>query len=221
MEEDSFFLGSYWNRKKQTLDEIANKTSQMLRRLAEIDIQFLHWYEGSKSRSESLNLPVTLSPDKIKYLFSEEKYHGNNNPGAFQFGVWSGHDDSESSSVTIRAGATDMFPNFIIISLPFEGDAKGRLLQIDKIKSIISVLVELWEPDTIVLVSEKLKNLLSTINEVGWITYIKTLHNDPRLNAEVRHEQAFGGHLFYLSTPKLVDYKLATKLLPLKDFIEV
>ena len=225
---DTFHIGAYWKNRKQLLDNIINPTVQTLKELGEIDEQFLNLYELGNSRKQALENKVSVSSESIKKLYQKRSKKNDFDQNGYskigyRLSLWTGHTDYESSAISFNAGSSStLLTDLCLINIPTEGTAKNRLLQFDKVKEIINLLIQKWNPDIIVLNSRELSNALDTTNEVGWVTYTKKLKGRVKLNDKVVHEEDFsGGHLFYLKTENdlAYDYSLMSHLLQLKKEI--
>jgi hypothetical protein len=84
---------------------------------------------------------------------------------------------------------------------------------------LVNLLIKSWEPDNIILSSGKLKSEIGT-DEVGWVTYYKSIRRTPKISNKVIYEKYNGGHLFYLANEASYDYSLAKEILALKEAIE-
>jgi hypothetical protein len=220
---DSFYIGLYWGSKAETLTQVANKVLQTLQRLAKIDEQFLNWYERGMSRKQALEKKVSLDADTIEAICRKAVQKGELDERGYAkngvvFGLWTGHRNDAESSISFIAGDVFVIPNLCnncVISIPFEGAARVRLLQAEKAKEIITSLAEIWEPDYAVLSSHSLRDKLNAANKVGWVTYHKSIKKFPSISNKVVYEKANNGHWFYI---KDSDYNetLINELLPVK-----
>ena len=95
-------------------------------------------------------------------------------------------------------------------------------MRLGKVKAIMRLIIQNWDPDTMVLNSRKLSDALGTVNQVGWVTYLKKINRSSKLGNKIIHENNFvGGHLFYLDTTddQAYDYSLINELLLLKNVL--
>ncbi len=225
---DSFHIGAYWKNRKEFLENIISPALKTLKGLSDLDEQFLTLYELGNSRKQALENEVSLTSEIIKKLYQEGvkkndiDQDGYNKIG-YNFSVWTGHEDGKSSKISFRAGSSsERVSNVCLIKLPYEGTAKDRLLQLSKVKEIMKLIIQNWNPDTMILKSGKLSDALGTVNEVGWVTYTKNLKGRVKLNNKVVHEESFcGGHLFYLKTENglAYDYSLIDELIPITKIV--
>jgi hypothetical protein len=226
---ESFVIGAYWGSRAEALPEIKDKVLQTLRRLANTDEQFFHWYERGMSRKLALEKKVSWDMDAIEKICRravkkgelDERGYAKN---GFVLGLWTGHKDDEASSISFTVGDVFAIPNLsnnCILSIPFKGAARERLLEPAKVKEIMSILVEIWEPDYTVLTSDGLRDRMDAGNKIGWITYQKSIKRMPKISNKVVYEKCGIGHLFYLANKNYYDdYSLTNELLPLKEVIE-
>lgn len=227
---DSFYVGAYWNSRKETLEEVAEKTVNTLSRLKEIDFQFSTWYELGMSRKKALEKKVSLNSEYIKMLYLKNiKKSEIDNQGytshLFSLGLWTGQKDEESSGISFTVGGefnSNKISNCCVIKLPYEGNSRERLLSLSKAKSLLDILVKEWNPDYALLTSHCLTERLGSISKVGWVTYIKNINADPKIKNKVVSEKWPNGYLFYLNLPyeESYDYSIAKKLMILKGMIE-
>ncbi|MEO7044423.1 MAG: Imm52 family immunity protein [Ferruginibacter sp.] len=221
--EDSFYLAAYWVQRKESLDIVVNKTISFLQDLARLDEQFLNWYEQGYSKKEDLN-KIIIDKENIEKLFRERvKKNDIDNEGyskiGYSIGMWSGHEEEYSSGVSINCGhSSKFFSNSCVITIPTEGVQKERLLTFIKQKELVNLLIKSWQPDNVILSSSMLKSEIGT-DEVGWITYYKSIRRIPKIINKVIYEKYDGGHLFYLANKNFYDHSLVNELLLLKDVL--
>jgi hypothetical protein len=220
---ETYYIGAYWGSRKESLQQIAGKTFQTLQVLSEIDEQFFKWYDTGMSRKQALQNKLEIDEETIKKIALKRVKKGEMDENGFAvngflFSLWTGHIDEESSSITFAVGNTfntDNITNSCVISIPFEGAARERLLHIEKAKKIIAVLVDIWAPDYSVLTSQSLNNKLNVINDIGWVTYRKSIKRLPNTTGQVVYERANNGHWFYVNESSYSD-TLSDELLPMK-----
>lgn len=223
---ESFYIGAYWGSRAEPLSQVRDKILQTLQRLAQIDEQFLNWYEGANSRKQALEKKVSIDANTIEKLCLEMVKKGELDEKGFAkmgflFGVWSGHLDDESIGISFNVGGAFTSPhlcNSCVLTLPVEGAARERLLQTDKAKKIIITLVEIWSPDYAILTSHQLRDKLNVANKVGWITYHKSIKKLPDISNQVVYEKANNGHWFYIKESNYNE-TLTNELLPMKAII--
>jgi hypothetical protein len=223
---DNFYIGAYWKDRPQLLSSIIIPTMQTLIDLADIDEQFADLYELGMSRKQALEHKALLSPHFIEKLYQKRikkadfDANGYSKIG-YSLSLWTGQKDAEASNISFGIGKNSTaLTNVCLIQIPSEGLANHRLLHLDKVKAIITILVENWDPEVVVLNSKKISNTLDLLNEVGWVTYRKNLKGKPKLSGHVIHDDNFlGGHLFHLNTASVYDYDLIDELVPITKVI--
>lgn len=225
---DTFYIGAYWKNRKEVLKNIVIPTLNTLTELRGIDDQFLNFYELGMSRKQALEREFIPSSEYVERLYRQGlKKKDMDQDGyskiGFSLWLWSGHKDEESSQISFGVGKdSERLTNVCLIKIPIEGIAKVRLLQLDKVKQIIEVLIKNWNPDIVVLNSKELSAALNSTNEFGWVTYIKRTKGILKVSGKIVHEpNYYGGDLFYLNTNNglAYDYSLMNEYLPLRKTI--
>lgn len=223
---DSFYLAAYWVQRKENLHIVVEKTISFLQDLTRLDEQFVNWYALGYDKKDALRNKIIIDKESIEALYKKRvKKNDLDNEGfskiGYSIGMWSGDEEEYSSSLSINCGhASKYFSNSCVITMPTEGEQKERLLGLIKQKELVNLLIKSWEPDKIILSSNRLKNEIGT-DEVGWITYNKSLKRVPKISNKVIYEKHDRGHLFYLANGVSYDYSLAKELLPIKEEIGV
>jgi len=219
---DTFRIGAYWADREESLDTVLNPTLETLIGLGELDDQFSNLYELGNTKKQ-IKGAVNLCAETIKGLYqsglkkTDLDGRGYSKIG-YRLSLWTGHDEDKSSKISFSVGSK-LFDNLCLITVPLEGAARERLLQIDKAKMIIELLIQKWNPDVVIVSSRTLSNALEVKNEMGWLTYTKKNNSSLKLNNNIIREDNFGsGCLFYLHNNNglVYDYKLMNQLLPLK-----
>jgi len=219
--DDVFYLGAYWGSRPENLYQISNKIYQTLMSLRQLDIQFGNWYERGMTKKQALEKKISLTPEYIETLCLKGiKRSELNDKGfvelGFLVGLWSGHaDDYESSSISFNVGGkfdTDSLSNCCVIDFPARGEARERLLQLEKVKETILMLVGEWNPDYAILSSRELRDKLNVGNEIGWVTYRKTVSNNLKNSNKIIQEKMGDGHLFHLNSENNYDYNMVNEL---------
>jgi hypothetical protein len=223
---DVFYIGAYWWNRKEDLATVVNKTIMFLQELSNLDEEFMTWYEKGYNKKEA-SKKVSIEKNNIETLYKNGiKKNDLDNEGfsniGYSIGLWTGHKEEYSSSISINSGhASKFFSNSCVITLPIAEESKERLLKLDKQKAIISLLIKIWQPDSVVLNSNKLKDETGLINKIGWITYFKNLNQIPKFSENIIHQTLNSGHLYYLKTENDIcyDYDLINELISLKKLI--
>ena len=224
---DTFYIGAYWGSRRENVSEVADKTVKTLLDLKQLDEQFLNWYRTGMSRKKAMEKRFTTDQAEVQELYSKsvkkEELKDGFTTHIFKLGLWSGHSNDTSCGISFNVGGQfeGGLSNCCVIEMPVEGEARERLLRLEKIKLLIDVLVKNWRPERVVLVSQELKKTLHTVNEIGWVTYVANLNDRLKTSEKVVSEKFSDGYLFHLNLPnnKSYDYSLMHELLPLKKYL--
>ncbi len=226
---DSFYVGAYWGSRKETLNEVAEKTTIMLARLSELNSHYSTWYELGMSRKNALEKKVLNNTEYIKKLYQQNIRKGEIDSlgyttHSFSLGLWTGHADYESSSISLSAGGvfnSKGISNRCVIKIPYEGEMRDCLLKFEKAMSLINILIEIWNPDYALFSSHYLADKINGVNGIGWITYNRNFKKQPIFKDKFIFEKKNNGQLIYLSTLKeeIYDYSLIDQLLHLNEAI--
>lgn len=222
---DVFYIGAYWDNRKEDLSTVVNKSVLFLQELSKLDVQFANFYE--KGYNKEASKKVAIEKDNIERLYKRGiKKNDLDSEGyskiGYLIGLWTGQEEEYSSSLTITAGhASKFFSNACVIKFPIAKEPKERLLKLSKQKAIINLLIRTWKPDTIVLNSNELKNKTGSVNKIGWITYIKNLKGYSQKNGKIIHEKLDNGDLFFLklNDDRSYNYDLMQELIFLKGVV--
>ncbi len=223
--QDSFYIGSYWGARSETLSEITNKTLKTLQLLSNIDHQFANWYMLGKSRNGALQEKILLNGQSVENLYmnslkkQDSIINGYTEMG-FALSLWNGEKDYESCAISFNVGtASKYLNNCCVIKLPYEGKGYKELLQVKKAKEIIAILANIWNPDHALLTSYNLGDKLTTSNKVGWITYIKTIKKKPKQFKYITIEETNSGYWFYPNGENDYDNILMEEIIELQNII--
>jgi len=221
---DKYIIGSYWGSRQEPLSQIVDKVLRTLKELKDIDGQFSKYYQLGMSRKQALEKEVVLDNDSIKKLCLADIKKGELGEdgiakNGFLIGLWTGQKDEESASLTFNVGDSfsgNNLNNRCVLSIPYEGAARTRLLQREISTMILRLMVEIWTPDYAVLTSDSLREKLKVGNEIGWITYRKISKHPQKLNNRIDFEKDVQGYWFYVSSIGSSVDNAARELLSLK-----
>lgn len=228
MMNDFFIIGAYWSSRPDSIENVGDKIVQILVQLSNIDEQFSNWYELGSSRKKALEKKVILNVETIKKICLKKIKRGEIDDNGFSdigysVQLWTGHKEEEACSISFYVGATfktENLSNSCVLKLPYEGDAFNRLLLLNKAKTILNFFVEIFKPDYAVLTSQILRNYLDVANNIGWITYRKTVNSISQVSKEIIYEESDFAHWFYLkSEGKCYDYSLMKEFCTLKEIL--
>ncbi|QEM12967.1 Imm52 family immunity protein [Mucilaginibacter rubeus] len=228
---DSFYIGAYWETKKELLEDVIEPTLQTLEQLSELDEQFYNFYELGTSRKQAFENRIPLEFGYIKELYQKRLKKADLDQNGYSkigygLSLWTGQNEDESSQISFNVGSSsNKIRNRCLIKIPTEGVARERLLQLNKVKEIIKLLILKWNPDLVVLTSKELSTALDITNDLGWVTYVKAKQRKTKYKSSSRmvHESNYhGGDLFYLTTDNglVYDYNLINEYQSLKKQIQ-
>jgi hypothetical protein len=202
---ESYIIGAYWGSRAESLFQVRDRVLLTLLRLALVDEQFSTWYEQGMSRKKALENKLDLTEERIEKLCRKAVKRSELDDLLFAkygfiFGLWTGHADDESSSVSFTVGGTFTvkgISNCCYITVPDEGAARDRLVQLNVAKQLMEILVDVWSPDYAVFISDTVRDKLDVGSRLGIVTYHKVLKNTPKNLDNVCVESTANG--FWLS----------------------
>ena len=205
---NSFYIGAYWSTKPETLQQVRDKIIVTLTKLGEIDELFSNWYERGNSREQAKEKKVTLDWGSIEKICLERvKKNDFDRMGfskmGFLIGLWTGHQEYESGSITFSVGATSKWvTNSCVIKLPSEGSALDRLLNRGEAMEIVRLIVDVWNPEYAIFSSHDLNDRLKLNKQLGLITYRRSIQIIPRITGNgIVYERFNGGHIWSVVPP--------------------
>ena len=210
---ETYYIGAYWGRRKESLDQCALSAAQALSELGQCDPLFSKWFELGFSRAEALAHEVEPSIDKVGSLLrsgQSKRYTDKSviTEAGYFFSLWTGGPDNEAANVTVRCGADSPYiTNVFLLNLPAEGKVADRLLQVNALKRLLAVIARTFSPDWAVVNSYphlKARGRKARGKgagpEVGWLTYLNSrLGTVPTLAGPARVESIAGGSLIILT----------------------
>jgi len=191
-------LRARWGARKESVEECASRLLLFLQHLACCDDAFAQkWLEiahkpgaESQTREDAMAarfLPVELSHESLRELFNRgrfrrERWNSVIEELGFTSGsFWNGC-EAASAHVSVNCGAypdsrTMPGSNRAWIDFPNEGPAAERILQPEKLRQIMTVVVENWDPDWARVSTNKTDSEIYQENPylgqmVGWLTYV-------------------------------------------------
>jgi hypothetical protein len=200
-----YMIGAYWGSKAETLFQVRDKVLLTLQRIASVDEQFLTWYERGRSRKQALETKVDLTSEYIEGLCRkaikkgelDNQFYAKN---GFVFGLWTGHRDDESGSISFSVGdsfTVQGLSNSCYIDIPSEGSAYNRLIRLATAKQLLAILVDIWKPDYAIFTSVGVRDELGAAgSKFGIISYQKVIGGDPKKLEGVCLESSSNGFWF-------------------------
>lgn len=190
-------LEARWSARKESVEDCAAKAYSFLLQLAECDEMFARgWLKCAivrfSRRTGGLETvrglePLTVTVDELRNLLLEGRLRRDANNTViedmgFRLGssVWNGSDE-EHVFVSLTCGAYYAnpsvlpVPNDVTVQFPYEGPAVARILQPAKLRKMVHIAVETWDPDWAHISTGKLDLAVHPEyvgQPVGWFTYI-------------------------------------------------
>ena len=205
MYSESFYLASYWKNRPETIDMVVEKVLNYLKKLSLIHINFKTWYEKGESLEDALKRKFKFNNLYIRNKIIESRTKEEIDKLGFcsigfPISGWSGHiKDGYAYRFSICVGhISDLFFNSCVLSIPSVGEFREKILN-EYTSDIISLMVDVFEPDSAVLTSFQLRDKLDS-NKVGYVSYCNPTYNlaiGDLENLFTYHKMSNGGQLIY------------------------
>lgn len=175
---DAFYLGAYWNARKESLDDCASRLATLATSLATLHEDLSAWYR--KGESAEATSPVQLTGSDGVALLSggqQRKDIGGEVMAelGFRAGVWNGHPQPVELSITCGAyPANRPTPNHVLLKFPPTDVAPG-LYEPTLVLGVLRAVVGAFEPDWATFTSHSLRKAQGAKPgelTVGWATYV-------------------------------------------------
>ncbi|MGH7981053.1 MAG: Imm52 family immunity protein [Limisphaerales bacterium] len=177
-----------WDARKESAADCAGRMFRFLRRLAACDEVFAQgWLKCGNSLEEALQNKVRVSQEILQNVFERGRNRRDKDKSVIEeLGFYSGRFwnglDREAAHVSVHCGAyvdPAKMPgiNEVGIQPPYVGAAADRLLQAEKLREIVTLLAEEWNPDWVRASTFQVDEILYPVRpyrgqRVGWLTYI-------------------------------------------------
>lgn len=222
---DVFKIKFYWNGRKETSFQLANRIYQLFYCLSIKYPFWSEWYIPSKNKKDSLNTPFSFDLDNIEsHLRFSTKNQDVDNEGfsklGFNLGLFKTDDNHNEYGLSFFGGYADnLFPNNCILSFWDPSKfCKSEVLEL--IKSIIMFL----DVDYGCLDSNEFEELIEdSENEIGWISLSKIQVEQSLLpNSIICESISNDKFLYYLKDDdKYFDYSKMQDFQQLKSMLSV
>lgn len=197
--DDRFLIRAYWEARRETADECANRLLHFLMRIGGRTAVIATWYETARSRRKATEKTVSPSKDALLSLLQR----GQNREDVtgkviedlgFHVSLWNGRSGREISGLSITCGlysdVVGVGSNCVLIELPEE---LGELANGEVMAELFRDVIECWDPQRASVCSElAVDNRTFDANcpFVDWMVYVSELEiaatSVPDV-AEVRH----------------------------------
>jgi len=149
------FIGAYWDARKETLDESAERIKSALKALANVDKRFSEWYLKGRTRNSSSDRAITADMHSVAALL---RTNNRDDDGSaieelgFSVGLWNG-DDFFPCSFSATCGAySNYFKNSVVLEFPTDCDVLSELSE-GAIRNALIGIVNAFDPEVAVLTS--------------------------------------------------------------------
>ncbi|WP_292715115.1 Imm52 family immunity protein [Microbacterium sp. 13-71-7] len=175
----SSYIGAYWGRRSQPLEECASQLHRFLKRLSILDSSLERWFLTGNSRAEA-SQQIQIDPHDLQALL--EKGRSRRDVGGraigglgVHFDMWNGVDDSIGLGGTLGAyPSTNLLSNSIALTLP-PPDVIPGLYRPAIARELMLAFIEEWSPDWATWSSFDWVSGLEAIGNrpiAGWKTYV-------------------------------------------------
>jgi len=181
---ETYYAGVYWGVREESVENCAQRLTQVLNCLAACEPALTHWFEQGRTRKEALAHEVPIEAGALqKLLLSDHKptHDEGSHPVdlGFSTGLWNGYDGVEGLSLITICGSYNVAvgSNSCVLKLPpYAGPVAQRLLTSAVLERILQCLVLAWEPDWGVVNSNNyLRNAPTPADKgprLGWMVYL-------------------------------------------------
>lgn len=184
MVADQFYLGVYWGPRRETVEECATRTAQLLSGLRTVDPAFEYWLRPI-SEPTARHVHVDATRSRLMPLFAAGAQRANDGRPmpqlGFMFGLWNDVPSRDSgSSLSVSCGGfAEQFAviNSCVLSFPTDASCLERLLEVETMLDMMRIAAEAMQPDWGTVCSRKLRDLVGTwprLPQVGLVTFLSS-----------------------------------------------
>ncbi len=203
---ETYYVGAYWLARPESAKACAQRAEHFFRGLAHCDPAWTHWYESADSFEQARSLQVNTDAESFERAFAaKESQIGD----GFKFGLWTGDNPRETSSVRAACGAsTPWRPSNCVLAPYKEGPLAERVLTAPIMAEVLRTMALTWDPEWGVATSHQHVEMLATQvipagTFVGWVMYFSRLRGRvPPLPAPVRSEPVEDKGTLVILTPE-------------------
>jgi len=145
------YLGIYWGKRYQTVDECLQKAIETFVYLKSIDESFNEWFQTSKPKKGQPITSIDLSKEAIKSLFLNGQIYNDMGKLMEDLGyslyLKSHKDFSIAHVLSVKCGGfNDKLTNSVVLSIS-KADEYSYLIDKAILMSIYRNLVKIWRPE--------------------------------------------------------------------------
>jgi hypothetical protein len=204
--QETYYAGTYWLARSESAESCAQRAERFFRSLGRCDPAWNRWYEPADSFEEARKLQVNTDAASFQKLFAREDHQIDD---GFSFGLWTGDNLQETSSVGGTCGSAAPRPPSTCVLKPYdEGIIAERVLTAPVMTEVLRAMALAWEPEWGVATSHRHLEMMATQvippgTFVGWIMYFSRLRGMvPPLPAPVRIEPVEDKGTLVILTPE-------------------
>jgi hypothetical protein len=145
------YLGIYWSKRKEHIDECAQKTFETFAYLSEIDNSFSVWYEASKPKKGQIITSIEPNLDSVKRLLLKGRNYNDLGELMEDLGyliyLKSFKDASKAHILSITCGCfSERLTNSVVLSIS-KDPQYSYFIDRAELYPIYRKLVEVWSPE--------------------------------------------------------------------------
>lgn len=211
---EGYYVGAYWEARKETPREGARRAELFFHMLMRSDPTFAQWYRGGRGAPRALpGHPVRPDASEWEQLFLRGRARSDFGKEVIEeFGfseyVWNTK-GADRTRIEMSLGAySRRAVNVCVLSPPHEGPNRERILSAPVLAEVLNSMAIAWNPDFAMASSSQMVDAVEKKKgevPVGWLTYLsRRLGTVPPLPAPVRIEPVGSmGWLLILSPERM------------------
>jgi hypothetical protein len=197
MLEETYYVGAYWDARREEVGECARRAELFLHMLAQCDASLGQWYPIGRVRRGAQRLLVkTDDRQELEKLLLRGRNRATSNRSVVEelgFGlhVFNKSPEAGRTYLDISCGVyAKWVSNVCLLVPPSRGEISERLLTVPVLAQVMECMVKAWDPDCGVVASDNAIDLIPQTEKwdvrVGWLTYFaRRLGTVPPLPAPV------------------------------------
>ena len=203
---ENHYAASFWLARSESAEACARRAARFFHLLGRCDPAWTRWYETADSFEEARKLQFTTDASSFQKLFAEEEHQIDE---GFSFGLWTGDNPQETSTVDTRCGFADPWLSSACVLKPFdEGFVGERILTAPVMTEVLRAMALAWEPEWGIATSDAhrqmtVKGFPHPGTFVGWVMYFSRLRGAvPPLPVPMRTEPVEDKGTLVILTPE-------------------
>ncbi|MGH8884623.1 MAG: Imm52 family immunity protein [Egibacteraceae bacterium] len=184
MTSDPFYLGAYWGPRSEPVQVCARRLTRCLESLGTVSEILGSWYLTGHTLQAAQRYPVAIEASAlVDVLLAGQNRRDADKSVITELGysasVWNGNAKAPAG-VRVTCGAYTTAPglvsNTFVLDLPAP-DQASALYEPVLARKLMQAVVDAWEPDWAVLVSDSLRDAQQPRPRqpvIGWMTYLSS-----------------------------------------------